>query len=262
MTSAAFDPFAREQADVWGSAPWERVAELNAPSHDRLVRRLAPAPGERWLDVGTGTGAVAIRAAQAGARATGLDLSPALIDTAQRLAVEAGADVAFVVGNAEALPFADASFDVVSSAFGVIFAPDHEAAARELGRVTRPGGRLGLTAIVPQSPGGVTWRVLWKYVPLPDGAGDPLAWGTEDHLERLLGDAFELAHEIVETPPPEPRPVEQVWQFMASSFGPLKSALETLPPERADELKAEYLELMEESQGQPRLYALVVGTRR
>jgi SAM-dependent methyltransferase len=167
-----------------------------------------------------------------------------------------------VPADAENLPFDDGSFDVVSSAFGVIFAPDHDAAARELARVTRYGGRLGLTAIAARSSGGATWRILWKYVPLPAGAGDPLAWGEEEYVRSLLGPAYELEYELVQTPPPEPRPLEEIWSFMAKSFGPLKSALDSLPPERAADLRAEFLARIEESQGQPRSYALVTGTRR
>lgn len=87
---------------------------------DELVARLAPSPGERWLDLATGTGAVALRAARAGAEVTGLDLAPQLIETAKRLAAEEGRRLRFDVGDAERLPYADAYFDVVSSAHGIV----------------------------------------------------------------------------------------------------------------------------------------------
>src|SRR5439155_19454003 len=134
---------------MWGSAPWERVAETLAPLHDHLVAALSPRAGERWLDLATGTGAVAIRAARAGAKVTGLDLAPRLVETARSWAADEGLDIRFDVGDCERLPYDDASFDVVASVVGVIFAPDHGAVARELARVCRPGGRLGRVAWLP-----------------------------------------------------------------------------------------------------------------
>ena len=110
--------------------PWERLAESNAPSHDALVELLAPKPGERFLDVGTGSGGVALRAARAGASVVGVDVAEAALEQARRSAADESLDAEFVVADAQALPFEDASFDVVGSAFGVNFARDHAAAAR------------------------------------------------------------------------------------------------------------------------------------
>src|SRR5712691_5185566 len=141
-----FEELKARQGEVWGSAPWERVAPLLAPVHEHLVRVLHPRPGLRWLDVATGTGALALRAARAGADVTGVDLAPGLIATARRLAAEEGLAVRFEVGDAEALPCEDASFGTVSSAMGIIFAPDHPAVAHELARVCEPGGRIGFSA--------------------------------------------------------------------------------------------------------------------
>src|SRR5205085_8035119 len=114
---------------------------------DELVGRLQPGPGVRWLDVATGTGGVAIRAARAGADVTGVDIAPRLLEQARAKAD--GLPIRFDEGDVQRLPYADASFDVVSSVFGAIFAPDHEAVARELARACAPNGRLGLTAWVP-----------------------------------------------------------------------------------------------------------------
>src|SRR5690242_10373712 len=108
---------------MWGSAPWERVADTMADIHERLVDLLAPRVGERWLDVGTGTGAVALRAARAGAEVVGVDLSPVMVETAARLADAEGLAVEFATADAQQLPYDAASFDVVSSAHGVVFAP-------------------------------------------------------------------------------------------------------------------------------------------
>ena len=154
----AFERLKERQSVVWGSAPFENVAADIAEVHDHLVAELAPHEGEEWLDVGTGTGGVAVRAARAGAKVTGSDLAPVLIETAKRLAAEERLDVDYHVGDAEELPYGNASFDVVSSSFGAIFAPDHKAVARELARVCRPGGRLGLSAWNPDGGQGVVGR--------------------------------------------------------------------------------------------------------
>ena len=133
-------------ARVWGSAPFERAAATIADMHDALVASLEPKPGVRWLDLACGAGDVAFRAAEAGAVVTGSDLAPVLIETAKRRAAEAGLKLTLEVADCEALPYESESFDIVSSSIGVIFAPDHAAVASELARVTRPGGRLGLTS--------------------------------------------------------------------------------------------------------------------
>src|SRR5437870_13683624 len=128
----AFEELKQRQSVVWGSAPFERVAARAADIHDHLVAELDPKRDERWLDVGTGTGAVASRAARAGAAVTGSDLAPALIETAKRLAAEEGLEITYEVGDAEELPYGNADFGVLSSSFGAIFAPEHKAGAKRL----------------------------------------------------------------------------------------------------------------------------------
>ena len=140
----AFEELKERQSVVWGSGPYERISEHLAIAHDHLLRAVEARPGERWLDVATGTGEFAVRAAEVGASVTGVDLAPGLIETARERAREGGVEVALEVGDAERLPYPDAGFDVVSSSFGVMFAPDQRAVAAELARVTRPGGRLAL----------------------------------------------------------------------------------------------------------------------
>ena len=129
---------------MWGSAPYQRVAETIADIQDLVVGRLDTRPDRRWLDLACGTGAVAERAAALGAEVTGIDLAPALVETARERAAELGLEIDYRVGDCERLGLPDASFDVVSSTCGVMFAPDHPATARELARVTRPGGRIAL----------------------------------------------------------------------------------------------------------------------
>lgn len=146
------------QSNVWGSGPFEEIEALIAEMHDTLVEALGPQPGQSWLDVGCGTGGVTTRAARAGADVTGVDLAPALIETARSRAADDDLDITYEVGDAENLAVGDGSFEVVSSSVGVMFAPDHAAAAGELARVCAPGGRLGITAWRPDGGIGKFFR--------------------------------------------------------------------------------------------------------
>jgi ubiquinone/menaquinone biosynthesis C-methylase UbiE len=136
----------RSLADTWSGASYERIAETFTAIHDRLVGALAIEPGVRVLDVACGTGGVALRAARAGASVVGIDISADQLAKARRAADNEGLAIRFDEGDCQELPYADAEFDAVASAFGVIFAPDQERAASELARVCRSGGRLALTA--------------------------------------------------------------------------------------------------------------------
>lgn len=192
----AFEQLKERHSFVWGSAPFEHVAETIADVHDAIVEAVGPAEGKRWLDVACGTGDLAIRAARRGADVVGVDFAPALVETAKQQASEAELSIDFRVGDAEALPLADTSFDVVSSTFGVMFAPDQSRAAGELARVTRPGGRLALATWVPDGGIGKMFSMTAPFQPPPpDGAGAPLDWGKSEHVEELLGAAFELSFE-------------------------------------------------------------------
>jgi SAM-dependent methyltransferase len=233
----------RERA-MWGSAPWERVAPTMGAIHDRLIAALAPRPGQHWLDVGTGTGAVAMRAAHEGARVIGLDLAPPLIETAKRLAAEQALAISFEVGDAEVLPYPDASFDVVSSAHGVVFAPDHAAVARELARVCRPGGRLGMTAWSTGEASDAFHEMIARFAPpLPPGPR-PGAWGDQAHARELLGDAFELEF-IPEVWLETGESGEAIWQLLTTASPPFKALAERLDRPRRAELHATWVEFYE-----------------
>jgi SAM-dependent methyltransferase len=263
----AFEALKERQAAVWGSGPFELVEATIADMHDELVRVLGVNPGEAWLDVGCGTGAVAERAAAAGAKVTGSDLAPVLVETAARRAAEHGLDIDYGVGDVENLPFADASFDVVSSSVGAIFAPDHAATARELARVTRPGGRLGLTAWRADGRVGDLFRTLSAFQPPPpEGAGVSLAWADEAYARSLLEDAFELEfHQAVSVFDMESG--EAGWQLFSKAFGPVVTLLQMLPPERAEELHQQFVAMAEADRDgdhihQERSYVLIIGRRR
>jgi ubiquinone/menaquinone biosynthesis C-methylase UbiE len=181
------------QSVVWGAGGYEPIVEITSDIHHALVAALDAGPGQRWLDIGTGTGAVALHAARAGADVTGVDLAPASIEAARKNAAAQGLQVRFQTGDAEALPYQDASFDVVCSAIGTQFAPDHRAVAGELGRVCRPGGRLGLACWTPTSGIADMFKLMAPFMPPPaPGVGDLFDWGRPEYVQQLLGEDFEL----------------------------------------------------------------------
>lgn len=256
-----FDELKAREAEAWSAAPWEQAAHMLAPIHLLLVERLAPQPGERWLDLATGTGAVAFLAARAGADVTGIDFAPGSVETARRTAADKGLDVRFEVGDVERLQFEDASFDVLSSSMGIIFAPDHDAVAREVGRVCRPGGRLGFTAWDPDagfSPVADNYRP-----PAEPGAGERFEWSNGDYVRELLGEEFELELEHVDWRFAA-EPGEGLWQRLTHAVGPFKALAESLEPDERERFHADLVRYIDSfgDKGVPGGYLLVHGTRR
>jgi ubiquinone/menaquinone biosynthesis C-methylase UbiE len=263
----AFAELKARQSVMWGMGPYERVTNTIRDIHALVVERLDPQPGEKVLDAATGTGAVALLAAERGADVVGMDLAPVLIDTARERAAEEGVDVTFEAGDAEAMAYDDASFDVVASTCGIMFAPDHEAVASELARVARPGGRMGLACWTPEGGLGQMFRMMAPFLPPPaPGVGSPFDWGREEHVRELLGDAFELQlEEHVSTLAVESG--EAYWELFSSSYGPTKSAAEALDDERRAKFRqtwVDFFEAMREGDEvvHRREYLLTLGTRR
>jgi SAM-dependent methyltransferase len=263
----AFAELKARQSVMWGNGPYERITNTLRDIHDLVIARVDPKPGEKVLDAATGTGAVAILAAKRGSDVVGQDLAPVLIDTARDRAAEEGATVRFEVGDAEDMTYEDASFDVVTSTCGVMFAPDHAAVARELARVTKPGGRMALACWTPEGGLGQMFGMMRPFLPPPpEGVGSPFAWGKEDHVRELLGDAFELAFEehdsVLKT-----ADGEEYWTLFSSSYGPTKTAAEALGEERREEFHRTWVDFFEAcSEGDGivhhREYLLALGTRR
>jgi ubiquinone/menaquinone biosynthesis C-methylase UbiE len=253
-----------DQARIWGSASWQQIAERQLfPVHDELIARLGPCRGERWLDLATGTGAVALRAARVGAAVTGQDLAPELIDTARHLAATEGLGVDFEVGDAERLAYPNASFDVVSSAHGVVHAYDHRAVAHELARICRPGGRLGLSYWLPNPE----LQALMERVGYarPPGAGLPGDWVRHDYATALLGDAFDL--EFAEAVCPwTGESGAAVWRLLIESDGPACEGVAGLSATEREALKRDWIDYFEahrtpEGINAPRPYLLILGRR-
>ena len=263
----AFEELTTKHAQVWSSAPFERIAEIITEMHVVLVERLAPQPGEHWLDLGCGTGDVAFHAARAGAIVTGSDLSPTLIETAERHARELGLDLTLEVADCQALHYPDASFDVVSSSVGVIFAPDHARVAAELARVCKPGGRMGITAWRRDSGVGDIFDGMAKFMPPPpEGAGSPFQWGEETYAEKMLGGAFELSFEELDTRHEHHDPAE-MWELFRTSYGPSHVLWSSLDEDRRQELDETMTAVFEEHRegdaiSMERRYIVVTGVRK
>jgi SAM-dependent methyltransferase len=184
---------ARHRA-MWASGDYPSMVEtFLLPLGPRLVEACAIAPGAEVLDVGAGTGNASIPAAQRGASVTASDLTPELLEAGRQRAEGAGVSLGWVEADAERLPFPDASFDVVMSSIGVMFAPHHQAAADELVRVCRPGGTIGLLSWTPEGMIGALFRTMGPYAPPPPpGAQPPPLWGSAEHLAGLFGDRVEI----------------------------------------------------------------------
>jgi len=263
----AFAELKARHSVVWGNGPYERITNTIRDIHALVIERTDPQPGERVLDAATGTGAVAILAAQRGADVVGQDIAPVLVETARERAAEEGVEVQFEVGDAEAMTFDDASFDVVLSTCGVMFAPDHAAIAGELARVTKPGGRLALGCWQPNTGMHDVFKMMAPFMPPPpEGAGSPFAWGDRDHVIELLGDAFELTFEEHDSPL-RLGSGEDYWELFSTSYGPTKTTIDGLDPERREEFHRAWVEFGDarregDDMVHHREYLLTLGTRR
>ena len=263
----AFEELKQRQSVMWGNGPYQRVTETIADIHELVVARLDPHPGDRWLDLACGTGAVSERAARAGAEVLGVDLAPVLVETARERASAQRLKIDYQVGDCERLlGVDDASFDVVSSTCGIMFAPDHGATARELARVVRPGGRIGLANWTPAGGVGRLFRMMAPFQPSPP-VSSPFDWGREERVQELLGDAFQLEIEE-QVSPLVAADGEEYWQLFSTSYGPTKTLAEALPDERREEFHRAWVDFLEgeyrdgERIVHRREYLLILGTRR
>lgn len=216
---------------------WELGAELVAACEIRA--------GQRVLDVAAGTGNTAIRAAEAGAEVVASDLTPENFEAGRREAEAHGVELEWVEADAEALPFADGEFDVVTSSFGAIFAPDHRAVADEMLRVCRPGGTIGMLNFTPEGLISDFFGALAPYMPPPSpGALPPAQWGSEKHARELFGERVEslqmTRRHYVETAA-SPRDYRELFK---ETFGPVVAIYASLAnePERAAVLDRDFLE--------------------
>jgi SAM-dependent methyltransferase len=242
--TADADPARERNRHVWQSGDWDKVAAYIGEAGPRLLDDIgAVGPGVQLLDVATGNGrSVAIPAALRGARVTGCDLAERWLTAGRGHAAAANVEVEWVVGDAADLPFPDDSFDVVTSTFGHMFAPDHAAAARELVRVCRPGGTIGLCCWAPDGPSARFFAPLAERMPPPPpDFQPPVLWGTEPHVSALLeplGVTLRLRREVLTLRYDSP----EAWlELYEQNFGPIVAAKATLG-DRWAQARAEILE--------------------
>jgi SAM-dependent methyltransferase len=218
---------------TWAAGDYAAVAELIDEIPPAHVLREVPVDTDlSVLDVATGTGNVALRAAAAGAAVVGLDLTPELFEAARSRSDALGVDVEWVTGDAEALPYESETFDRVYSVFGVQFAPRHAVAAAELARVCKPGGSIGLVNWTPQSPVGEMFAIMRDYLPAaPPYASPPPLWGDEEHVRELFaGTGVELRFTWGSTPF-QFDSGEHFMSFFETNYGPMVKARERLTAE-------------------------------
>lgn len=257
----AYEALKERQSVMWGNGPFDRIAESLEDLHVSVADALGVRAGERALDLGCGTGRVAELLAPSGATIVGIDLAPGLIETAKERAAERGLDIDYRVGDCEQLEDADGSYDAVGSSVGIMFAPDHAAAASELARVTKPGGRIALANWTPGPGVQDLFKVMLPFQPAPPPSS-PFAWGEEETVTGLLGDAFELSFERrVNTVTYES--TEAYWQDFSQNYGPTRSLYESLG-DRGEEMHQAWLQAFEDDRPytQERPYLLVTGRRR
>jgi len=225
--------FRRRLRATWASGDWDSFSRLIEPVGVLVLDRLGVGEGMDLLDVGTGSGGnVAIPAARGGANVVGLDVTPELLDHARRRAAEADVEVVWVEGDAQELPFGDASFDRVVSTFGAMFAPDHERAAAELVRVCRPGGQVAMTTWANDGFAGELLELTGSFLPPPPpGVRPPPLWGVVEHVEDVF-EAVGVTPSIErETVAFEFRSVEAAVGEYVESFGPFVMARRVLEPQ-------------------------------
>jgi len=234
----------RQQA-TWASGDFAVVGVTLQIVGETLAEAADIRAGERVIDIAAGNGNASLAAAHRFARVTSTDYVPALLEKGRARAEAEGLQIDFREADAEALPFGDASFDVALSTFGVMFAPDQQRCVREMMRVVRPGGRIGIASWTAEGLIGQLFKTLGRYVAPPAGLLPPSLWGSEDHLRQLFGaDAASI------------RATPRIFNFRYASpahwiqvfrdyYGPLTKAFGALDPDGQQALEADIVAMLE-----------------
>ena len=244
MSDAAdLEAIKQAQQRVWSEGDFAMVAGLVMMVSEELAEALDIVPGERVLDVACGSGNGALAAARRSwGNAVGVDFVPALLERGRERAAAERLDVEFVEGDAADLPFGDAEFDVVTSIFGAMFAPEQEKAAAELLRACKPGGRIGMANWVPDGPVSGLFAVIAKHAPPPPGFVPPVLWGIEDHVRDLFGDGVSQLRTERKVSRQAFRSMDHYLDFFRTYFGPVKMAFDRVGPAGGAALEADLRE--------------------
>jgi SAM-dependent methyltransferase len=257
------------QRKTWALGDYARIGNPLVIMGELLCEAVDLHAGERILDVATGSGNTAISAARRFCEVTGIDYVPSLIEQAKKRAEAERLEVAFEVGDAEDLPFAEASFDVVLSTVGVMFAPDQERAASELLRVCRPGGKIGLANWMSEGFVGNMFRIVGEHFPPPPGIKPPPLWGTEERLRELFGEGVSSLHTTRRSYVFRYLSPGHFIEFFRTYYGPMNKAFESLDETAQDALAQDLEELLHRWNGSgdetvvvPSDYLEIVAIRR
>jgi ubiquinone/menaquinone biosynthesis C-methylase UbiE len=246
MATDPFRDFKKIQSQAWGFfAPLEIMTATAAP---HLIDFAGIKAGDRVCDVACGTGVTSITAARRGAHVQGLDLSPALVEKAVANARLAGVEIDFVEGDAEALPYPDASFDVVISQFGHMFAPRPEVAVEELLRVLKKGGTIAFSTWPPHLFTGQMFALTNRFAPPPDGVPPVTQWGEPAIIAQRLGEAVsELAFDqrTALNPSLSPQHSRHFFEEAAAPLIKLRQLLQTENPAKLADFRAQFETLIE-----------------
>ena len=216
---------------MWMAGDFGMIAKNMSAGAEAFVERLAIPAGSHVLDVACGTGNTAIPLARNGCMVTGVDIAANLLEQARQRAAAERLSVQFDEGDAEQLPYADASFDAVVTMFGAMFAPRPEMVAREFARVLKPGGLLAMANWNPASFSGAMFRMSAKHVPPPPGMPAPVLWGDDNVVRERLGRAFtRIRTELVPVDFDLPTNPAGAVEFFRTYFGPTKTAFARLEP--------------------------------
>jgi ubiquinone/menaquinone biosynthesis C-methylase UbiE len=232
------------QKAAWSSGDYARIGTTLQIVGEQLCEALDVRAGQRVLDVAAGNGNVALAAARRGCEVTAADYVPALLERARRRAEADGLPLNIREADAEALPFDDASFDVVVSTFGVMFTPDQDRAAAELLRVCRPGGKIGLANWTPDGLIGQLFKTIGKHLPPPAGARSPALWGTRERLAQLF-ERHASVHSAQRHFVFRAQSSLHWLEFFRTYYGPLLKAFAALEPQAQDALARDIVALLD-----------------
>lgn len=241
--NGSVQPHNERPAAVWnaGGRNYDEISRGIADSIEHCVLRLHPQPGERVLDLSTGTGWTSRVVARRGARVVGVDIASDLLEAARANAAAEALPIEYRLGDAEALPFEDGEFDAVVSTCGVMFASRPEAAAAELARVCRAGGRIAITTWLSDSNLFKMFEVMRRYMPPPPNPAprSPFEWGRIERIRELLGNAFQLRFEKGVSYYREPSG-DAAWATFSNGYGPTRTLAASLDADRRESFRRDF----------------------